>query len=57
MRDSKPSKIFWRPTWPLASASSRWRCSVGLNSIVVTKNVQDSQIYSKWQSSSTGRAQ
>jgi len=33
----RPSKIFWRPTWPLAAASSRWRSSVGLNSMVVTK--------------------
>jgi hypothetical protein len=24
-RESRPSKIFWRPTWPLATASSRWR--------------------------------
>jgi len=52
-----PSKIFWRPTWPLETASSRCRRSVGRNSIVVTKNEQDSQIDSKWQSNSTGRAQ
>jgi len=56
-RSRRPSKIFCRPTWPLAKASSRWRSSVGLNSIVVTKNEQDSQIDSKWQSISTGRAQ
>lgn len=56
-RSRRPSKIFCRPTWPLASASSRWRSRVGLNSIVVTKNEQDSQIDSKWQSISTGRAQ
>lgn len=56
-RVSKPSKIFWRPRWPLAAASSRCRCRVGRNSTVVTKNEQDSQIDSKWQSISTGRAQ
>ena len=53
----RPSKIFSRPTWPLVRASSRWRRRVGLNSTVVTKNVHDSQIDSKWQSISTGRAQ
>ena len=56
-RSRIPSNIFCRPTWPLVAASSRWRWSVGLNSMVVTKNVQDSQIDSKWQSISTGRAQ
>jgi hypothetical protein len=56
-RSSRPSKIFCRPTWPLARASSRCRSSVGLNLMVVTKKVQDSQIDSKWQSISTGRAQ
>lgn len=56
-RVRSPSKIFWRPTWPLETASSRCRRSVGRNSIVVTKNEQDSQIDSKWQSNSTGRAQ
>ena len=52
-----PSKTFCRPIWPLLEASSRWRSRVGRNSMVVTKKVQDSQIDSKWQSSSTGRAQ
>jgi len=56
-RSSRPSKTFCRPIWPLARASSRCRSSVGLNSIVVTKKEQDSQIDSKWQSISTGRAQ
>ena len=28
-RVRRPSKIFWRPTWPLAAASSRWRCEGG----------------------------
>ena len=51
------SKIFWRPSWPLVAASSRWRCRVGRNSMVVTKKLQDSQMDSKWQSISTGRAQ
>ncbi len=51
------SKIVCRPSWPFAAASSRCLRSVGLNSTVVTKNVQDSQIDSKWQSSSTGLAQ
>lgn len=41
----------------LGSRTSRWRSSVGRNSIVMTKNMQDSQIDSKWQSISTGRAQ
>src|SRR5215472_16775371 len=36
-RARRRSKIFWRPTWPLAVASSRWRWRVGLNSRVVTK--------------------
>jgi hypothetical protein len=53
----RPSKIFWRPTCPLAAASSRWRCRVGRNSMVVWKKVHDSQIDSKWQSRPTGRAQ
>ena len=52
-----PSKTFCRPIWPLSEASSRWAWRVGRNSMVVTKKVQDSQIDSKWQSSSTGRAQ
>ena len=56
-RASRPSKIFWRPSWPFAAASSRCRWSVGRNSTVVTKNEHDSQIDSKWQSISTGRAQ
>jgi site-specific recombinase XerD len=56
-RASSPSKICCRPIWPLAAASSRWRSSVGRNSMVVWKNVQDSQIDSKWQSSPMGRAQ
>jgi hypothetical protein len=55
-RSSSPSKIFLRPTWPFAAASSRWASRVGRNSIVVTKNVQLSQMDSKWQSISTGRA-
>ncbi len=46
-RSRRPSKIFWRPTWPLSAASSRCRWSVGLNSTVVTKKVHDSQIDSK----------
>jgi hypothetical protein len=54
---SRPSKSCWRPVWPLAAASSRWRCRVGRNSMVVWKYVQVSQIDSKVQSSSTGRAQ
>jgi hypothetical protein len=57
IRSSNPSKIFCLPIWPFFKASSRWRSSVGLNSMVVTKNEQDSQIDSKWQSISTGRAQ
>ena len=56
-RSMRPSKIFLRASWPLCAASSRWACRVGRNSMVVTKKVQDSQIDSKWQSSSTGRAQ
>ncbi len=56
-RVRRPSKIFWRLTWPLSKASSRCRRRVGLNSTVVAKKVHDSQIDSKWQSSSTGRAQ
>jgi transposase len=56
-RSRRPSKIFCRPTCPLLAASCRWRSRVGLNSTVVTKKVHDSQIDSKWQSSSTGRAQ
>lgn len=47
-REMSPSKICSRATWPLAAASSRWRSRVGRNSIVVTKNVHDSQIDSKW---------
>ena len=57
IRSSNPSKIFCLPIWPFFKASSRWRSSVGLNSMVVMKNEQDSQIDSKWQSISTGRAQ
>lgn len=57
IRSSNPSKILCLPIWPFFKASSRWRSSVGLNSMVVTKNEQDSQIDSKWQSISTGRAQ
>lgn len=55
-RSKSPSKIFCRPICPLSAASSRCRCKVGLNSMVVTKKVQASQTDSKWQSSSTGRA-
>jgi len=54
---SGPSKMCCRPTRPLAAASSRWRLSVGRNSVVVWKKLQDSRIDSKWQSSPTGRAQ
>jgi hypothetical protein len=46
-RASSPSKIFWRPSWPLLAASSRWRRRVGRNSMVVWKNVHDSQMDSK----------
>jgi site-specific recombinase XerD len=46
-RVRRPSKTFCRPSWPLAWASSRWRSRVGLNSMVVWKNVHDSQIDSK----------
>ncbi len=46
-----------RPTWPWRSASYRCAWRGGRNSGVVTKNVHDSPIASKWQSSSTGRAQ
>jgi integrase len=46
-RVRRPSKTFCRPIWPLAAASSRWRSRVGLNSMVVWKNVHDSQIDSK----------
>ena len=56
-RVRRPSKTFCRATWPLAAASSRCCWRVGRNSIVVWKNVHDSQIDSKWQSSPTGRAQ
>ncbi len=28
-RASSPSKIFWRPSWPLSAASSRWRLQGG----------------------------
>jgi len=56
-RANRRWKIFWRPTWPLAMASSSWLRKVGVNSLVVTKKEHDSQIVSKWQSSSTGRAQ
>ncbi len=44
---SRPSKTFCRPSWPLPAASSRWRCRVGRNSMVVWKKVQDSQMDSK----------
>jgi len=54
---SGPSKMCCRPTRPLAAASSHWRLSVGRNSVVVWKKLQDSRIDSKWQSSPTGRAQ
>ena len=56
-RASSPSKTFWRPSCPLAAASSRCACRVGRNSMVVWKKVQDSQMDSKWQSRPTGRAQ
>ncbi len=46
-RARRPSKTFWRPSWPLPAASSRCRWRVGLNSTVVTKKVHDSQIDSK----------
>lgn len=46
-RVSSPSKIFCRPSWPLSAASSRCACRVGRNSMVVWKNVQDSQMDSK----------
>ena len=46
-RASSPSKIFCRPVWPLPAASSRWACRVGRNSMVVWKNVHDSQMDSK----------
>src|SRR4051812_14393553 len=36
-RSMRPSKIFLRASWPLRSASSRWACRVGRNSMVVTK--------------------
>jgi len=42
---------------PLCWASSRWACRVRRIAMVVTKKVQLSQIDSKWQSVSTGRAQ
>ena len=46
-RASRPSKTFCRPSWPLPAASSRWRCRVGRNSMVVWKKVHDSQMDSK----------
>src|SRR6266700_7431878 len=46
-RASSPSKTFCRPIWPLPAASSRWRCRVGRNSMVVWKKVQLSQMDSK----------
>jgi hypothetical protein len=46
-RVSSPSKTFCRPSWPLSAASSRWRCRVGRNSMVVWKNAHDSQMDSK----------
>jgi site-specific recombinase XerD len=46
-RVSSPSKICCRPIWPLLAASSRWRCRVGRNSMVVWKKVHDSQMDSK----------
>src|SRR6266704_2249051 len=46
-RASSPSKTFCRPTWPLPAASSRWAWRVGRNSMVVWKNVHDSQMDSK----------
>jgi transposase len=36
-RASSPSKMRWRPTWPLAAASSRCLSRIGVNSGVVTK--------------------
>ncbi len=36
-RARSPSKMRWRPTWPLAAASSRCRWRIGVNSEVVTK--------------------
>jgi CBS domain-containing protein len=45
-RCRRPSKIRWRPIWPLAAASSRCNSRVGRNSVVVTKNVHDSISYS-----------
>src|SRR5580704_869651 len=46
-RASSPSKTFCRPIWPLPAASSRWACRVGRNSMVVWKNVHDSQMDSR----------
>jgi len=46
-RASSPSKTFCRPSWPLSAASSRCRCRVGRKSMVVWKNVHDSQMDSK----------
>jgi hypothetical protein len=56
-RSRRSLKMRWRPTCPLAAASSRWRARVGRNSMVVWKKVQPSQMDSKWQSRPTGRAQ
>jgi transcriptional regulator with XRE-family HTH domain len=36
-RARSPSKMRWRPTWPLAAASSRCLIRMGVNSVVVTK--------------------
>ena len=36
-RARSPSKMRWRPTWPLAAASSRCLIRIGVNSGVVTK--------------------
>ncbi len=46
-RASSTSKTFCRPSWPLSAASSRCRCRVGRKSMVVWKNVHDSQMDSK----------
>jgi hypothetical protein len=52
-----PSKIFWRPIWPLAAWSSRCRWRVGRNSMVVTKKLQDSQLTAHLQQLATVRDQ
>ena len=45
-RSRSPWKTASRAVWPLASASSRCRWSVGLKSMVVWKKVQPSQMMS-----------